>query len=253
MVAAILIAPGLLSGDTITQWNFNSVVPDGNTATGSSIPNIGTGVISAIGGAVNTGFNSGVGSSDSAAAADNSGYQTGTYPAQGNASGTAGVRFSLSTLGFQNIGGSFDLRTSNTSSRWYQVRYTADGVNFLDLNAPVRLGVGDVSVGDQWSNSLSFDLSSISGVNNNANFGLEIVSVFSPIAFTEFLGGTNFGANVAYEAARNVSTGTQSIYAGGTWRFDMATFSGNAVPEASSMAVIALVGLGFTVRPRARS
>ena len=30
--------------DIITQWNFNSTTPDANTATGTTAPNIGSGM-----------------------------------------------------------------------------------------------------------------------------------------------------------------------------------------------------------------
>ncbi len=234
---------------TLLQWDFNSVPPDANTGTGSLLPSVGSGIITAVGGASNPGFNSGVGSSDPAAA-DNSGYQTTDYAGQGSESGLRGIRVNASTVGFKNITGSFDLRTSNTSSRWYQVQYSIDGTTFNDLGSAVRLGLGDMSVGDTWSNSRSFDLSSISGVNNNPNFAFQIVSVFSPVAFTEFLSNTNFAAGTAYEAARNRSTGSQSNYAGGTWRFDMVGLNATAVPEPSSVAILCSIGTFVAYRRR---
>ena len=232
--------------DIITQWNFNSTTPDANTGTGVSTPSVGSGSIAPIGGAANPGFNSGVGSSDTAAA-DNSGFQTDSYQSQGAGSGTRGIRFNVSTVGFSGISGSFDLRTSNTSSRWYQIRYTNDGSSFINLGGPSRLGASGLSVGDAWSNNITFDLSSISSVNNNSQFGLEVVSVFSPVAFTENSSGTNFAGNSAYESARNSASGPQSAYGGGTWRFDMVTVT--AVPEPSSIALLSLVGIGgFALR-----
>ncbi|MFX7980977.1 hypothetical protein ABTK42_19300, partial [Acinetobacter baumannii] len=71
----------------VTQWNFNSPTPDNNTATGTTVPSIGTGTASLVGGVTSPGFNSGVGSSDPAAA-DNSGWQTSNYPASGSGNGT---------------------------------------------------------------------------------------------------------------------------------------------------------------------
>jgi len=235
--------------EIITQWNFNSTTPDGNTGTGVSTPSVGSGSIAPVGGAAHPGFNSGVGSSD-LASSDNSGFQTESYQSQGVGSGTRGIRLNVSTAGFAGISGSFDLRTSNTSSRWYQIRYTTDGSSFVNLGGPSRLGIGDITVGDAWSNNITFDLNSISAVNNNSQFGIEVVSVFSPDAFTEFLSGTSNAANTAYEAARNRSTGSQSNYAGGTWRFDMVTVNGvTAVPEPTSIALLSLVGVGgFALR-----
>ncbi len=239
MAFAITVAlTGPVFADTITQWNFNSNPPDTNTGTGTTTPNIGGGSIFVIGGAGNPGFNSGVGSSDPATS-DNSGYQTDTYAAQSTGSGTRGVRFSVSTLGFTGISGSFDLRISNTSSRWYQVRYTLDGTNFVDLGGPTRLG-SLANAGDSWFNQNTFDLSSVTGANNNANFGFEVVSVFSPVDFTQVSGNVFYAANTAYEVARNNGS---SVYGGGTWRFDMVTVSGTAVPEPSALGLLAVAGV----------
>lgn len=220
--------------DIITQWNFNgtstSEVPGG---TSSPLPAVGSGVAALFGGTTAS-FASGVasgGSSDPVSTSPpNYGWNTETYPSQGAGNGTRGVQFNVSTIGYQDISLSFDLRTSNTASRWYQVLYTIDGENFVPLDEPFRLGgLEDNSVGDTWSNQLFADFSSVSGVDNNPDFAARVVSVFSPIAFTEYLSGNNYDANTAYEAARNRSSGTQSNYGGGTWRFDMVTFSGYAV------------------------
>jgi hypothetical protein len=239
----VALAGPVVADTVITQWNFNSITPDANTATGTNTPNVGSGSISVIGGANNPGFNSGSGSSDPANVAgtsnDNSGFQTDSYAAQSTGSGTRGVRFFVSTLGFTGINGSFDLRLSNTSSRWYQFRYTLDGINFVDLGGAVRLGA-TANAGDTWFNQNSFDLSSVAGANNNANFGFEVVSVFSPVDFTQVSGNVNFLANTAYEVARNNGS---SVYGGGTWRFDMVTLKGAAVPEPSALGLLAVAGV----------
>ncbi|HAC91543.1 MAG TPA: hypothetical protein DCF63_13070 [Planctomycetaceae bacterium] len=227
-----------LHADTITQWNFQDGVGGTNT------PNIGTGTISHLGGVTHTGFNSGSGSSDPVQ--PGSAHQTTTYPAQSTASGTAGIQFAVNTTGFQNVICKFDLRTSNTSSRWYQIKYTTDGINFVDLGTPVRLERFDTSdppneigVGDFFSNQRTVDFTGVPAGNNNPNFAFQVVSVFSPVAFTEFVSSTNYLENVAYEAARNrgPGLGTQSAYAGGTWRFDMVTIEGTVLSVAAPSLV----------------
>jgi hypothetical protein len=232
-----LIIPGLMAlffllsissqGQTvITQWNFNDITP-GDISTAA--PSLGSGSISLLGGVTHPASgNSGVGSSDPVASG-NQAFQTTTYPAQGQNSAEAGIQLALSTVGYRNIILSFDLRLSNTASRWYQIWYTLNGTDYLALGGPVRVGgVADVSVGDSWTNGITANFSSIIGANNNPDFAVRIVSVFSAVAFTEHLSGTAYEANTAYEAARNVSSGSQSNYAGGTMRFDMITFSGVA-------------------------
>jgi hypothetical protein len=223
-VAAIgmIVLPNSVQAATLTQWNFNSLVPDNNTATGTLLPNIGSGTVSFVGGVTNSGFNSGVGSSD--LAADNSGLQTTTYPGQGSSNKTAGVQFSISTVGQQNISIKFDQRHSNTSSRYTQLQYTTNGSTYTDFGSLFDANLG----GDTWYNGRSINLSSIAGVNNNANFGFRIVSAFAP--------GTS-----TYVA----STSTSTYGTTGTWRFDTVTLDAAPVPVPTPALVPGLVGFGL--------
>jgi len=220
VIAAALIAAGSANADTITQWNFNSVPADTSTSTGTLTPNIGAGVISLLNGVTTTGFNSGAGSSDTAS--DNTGFQTTTYAAQGAQNQLRGVQYNVSTVGFSDITVSYDLRHSNTSSRYEQFQYSIDGTNFTDF------ALFDGNVGDAWFNR-SVDLSSIAGADNNASFSFRVVAAFAPTT------------------AGYLASNPASNYAGGTWRFDAVTVSGAAVaavPEPESYALL-VAGLGF--------
>jgi endonuclease/exonuclease/phosphatase family metal-dependent hydrolase len=171
----------------------------------SLLPVVGSGTASAIGGVTPT-FSTGTGSGR--------GWNTAAYPAQGTASGTAGVQFMVSTVGRESISLSFDHRASSTASRWAQVDYTLDG--------------GATWVTGHWTNAgglspdstfatYGVDFSGVTGANNNANFGVRIVSIFQP-------------TTSAYQAAGGASTyGT-----GGSWRFDNVTFGGFAGPAIST-------------------
>lgn len=210
----------------ITQWDFNAGDPDGVN------PSTGSGTISTIGDVTNPSFNTGNGSSDPTQSG--LGYQTTTYPSQSTANLTAGIQVNASTVGYNNIIFKFDLRASNTASRWYQIQYSTNGTDFVNFEVPVRLGGdADVSVGDAWSNELTADFSSIPAANDNANFAVRVVSSFSTVAFTEYNSNTDYAANSAYESARNRTTGSQSNYGGGTWRFDMVTLSGTSLSTSS--------------------
>ncbi|MFV9503854.1 MAG: ExeM/NucH family extracellular endonuclease [Oscillochloridaceae bacterium umkhey_bin13] len=193
---------------TITQWNFNSLTPDANTGTGTTDPALGTGTASLVGGTTAT-FASGSangGSTDPAGTNDNSGWNVSTFAAQGTENEQRGVQFNVSTVGFENIVVNWDQRHSNTSARHVRFQYSTDGTTFTNLGT-----LFEASSGDAWFNGRSLSLSGITGVNNNPNFAFRIVAAFEP-------------STSSYAAATNTST----YAAGGTWRFDMVTVTGEA-------------------------
>jgi hypothetical protein len=239
-------------GAIVAQWNFNSNPPDISTATGTATPSTGSGTITTIGGVTNPGFNSGAGSSDTADS-DNSGFQTDTYPAQSTASGTAGIRLDVSTAGFTapaytSLELSFDLRTSNTSSAWYRIDYTTDGGTNWTIGSATKVNNPSASGsnGDRWHNVQSITINNLAALNN-ADFAFRVVSVFNPNAFTQVNSNISYDAGTAYEVARNPATGSNSAYAGGTWRFDMVTVT--AIPEPSA-ALLGGFGLLALLRRR---
>ncbi len=222
--SAALAVASTAQADLISQWNFNSVPADALLSTGSAAPSTGTGTLTTQGG-ITTTFASGVanGGSSDPALTDNTGFQTTTYPAQGTNSGTAGVRFDVSTVGFSDIIVSWDQRFSNTSSRFYQLQYSLDG----SVANPVWI-VGNTfentGGGDFWANNNQVNLSAAPGVADNATFAFRIVSVFGPAG--------------AYVASNPLGT----YAAGGTWRFDMVTVQG-VVPTPGTAGLLGLAGL----------
>lgn len=196
-----LITP-LQGQQVITQWNFDA---------SNLIPNIGEGSASNVGGT----------SSAFATGLPGQGWNTSAYPTQGTNSGLAGVQFLVSTLGYQNVTIAFDHRASGTASRWAEIQYTLDGVNWqaLDNND------GGISPHDTFY-PFVFDFSGFSEASDNPNFGIRIVSIFSPVAFDDGL-GNSFNANEAYHRARQ--TGGSVYGPSGTWRFDNVTFSGTEI------------------------
>lgn len=220
-----MLAAGNVQAADITQWNFNSVPADTSTSTGSLIASVGVGSLSTLGTVTQT-FASGTsnGGSSDPVTVDDTGLSTLTYAAQGTNNKLNGVQFNVSTLGFENIAVSYDLRHSNTSSRYEQFQYSLDGSTFVDF------ALFDGNAGDTWFNGRTVDLSAISGADNNANFAFRVVSAFAP-------------STSAYAA----SNAGSSYATSGTWRFDMVTVSGNtiaAVPEPETYAML-LAGLGL--------
>lgn len=223
-ILAMVAAAGTASADVITQWNFNSNPSDAATGTGLTTPSIGVGTIAVIGGVTQT-FASGDasgGSSDSNVG-DDSAFNTTTYAAQGTGSGTRGVEVTVSTLGYQGITAEFDLRTSNTSSRYVQVLFDA-GSGFQSAGFFTAAG------GDTWVNNSVFSLPA--AADNLASLTLRFVTVFEGVATGN--GNNNYVA----------SNPTGSYATGGTLRYDMVEVLGSRIPTPASAA---LLGMGLVV------
>lgn len=230
-LAALVVATA--GADVVTQWNFNgsssSTVPGGASSPTAST---GSGTASLVGGVTGS-FASGIsngGSSDPVTTSpSNYGWGTTGYAAQGTDNNLRGVQFNVSTVGFDSVVVSYDLRHSNTSSRFELFQYSIDGgsnwVNFVTFEG---------NAGDTWFNGRTVDLSSVAGVADNANFAFRVVATFGPAG----------GGYVA-------SNGTSSYAGSGTWRFDMVTVAGNVVPAPGALALLAAAGtLGLARRRR---
>jgi hypothetical protein len=240
IAVSLLAAVTTTQADVLTQWTFEGDV---------STPETGSGVASLVGGTT-AGFATGNGGGR--------GWNTTSYAAQGAESGQRGVQFLVDTTGFESISMSFDHRASGTGSRWAQVDYTLDGganwtTGFWNNN-------GGISPHDTFY-SFIVDFSSVTGANDNADFGFRIVSIFSPLAFDQNASLPDYDANTAYMRANGQASydpegglGTGDYGAGGTWRFDNVTLSGSVVPEptALSLAGLGLLSLIFRQRLVAR-
>ncbi|MFH7027522.1 MAG: cadherin repeat domain-containing protein [Heteroscytonema crispum UTEX LB 1556] len=138
------------------------------------------------------------------AGSDDSGYNTTSYPNAGTDNKTEGVQFAISTVGYQDIVLTFDLRHSNTSANTEVIQYSTDGgTTFVDFQTFT------VPAGDTWY-SRTVNFNSIAALNNNANAVLGVVSAFDPTTGN-------------YKA----STSTSTYGTSGTWRFDNVTLVGN--------------------------
>ena len=148
----------------------------------------------------------------------NWGLQTTDYPAQGDNPGQAGIVVSVPTTGYRNIVVKFDVRWSNTASKFLAVEYTTDGgVNWT------RARVLEARRGDRWHGDtdanggygalVELDLSGDSAVNNNAQFAFRVVTIFDPNTGTQ------------YTAAQSGSNYTTR----GTLRYDLIEVQGEEV------------------------
>ena len=222
IIASVAIVAAPVNAATITQWDFGST-------TGTLTPSTGLGTASNVG-STSSGFATGV---------TGQGWNTASYPASGDSANnkTAGVQFTVSTAGYQNITLTYGHRGSNTANNSSVVQYTLDAT----LGSPTWLDFTTFTVtpaasgaGDTWFNR-SVDFSSITGLNNNANAAFRIVS-------NQVTSGT-------YLALRSTST-----YAGtGSWRFDNVTLSGDVSGGPSAQNTTLNVASGTTTNSTAYS
>lgn len=217
--ASLVLSMGA-HAELLVQWNFNTLANTSDikasyTFNGEQAPSfVGLGGVA-------LSLVSDLGSSDPEAG--DKALNTTSYAAQGTGDLTRGIQVMVSTIGFENLVLSFDQRNSNTASAWTTLLYTLDGSTWLNAQS------FQMTAGGSFVNNRSFDFSSISGANDNANFGIQLLASFAP-STSSFAGTAG-----AYGTA-------------GTIRYDMLSFSGDvvAVPEPQTVALL-LSGLFVVV------
>ena len=113
------------------------------------------------------------GSSDPAA--DNSNWRITTWPAQGTQNKQNGIRFDVPTVGYRNVTLSWDLRNSNTASKYTRLQYTTNGTDFIDFQLITMPP-------ETWVNGQSASFVGVPGVENNPKFGVRFVTEFESTA-----------------------------------------------------------------------
>lgn len=220
LLATILTSAFVARAAVMTSWNFNSVPPDANVATGTLIPSIGTGTASGVGGVNVLSYFTGSAGDPAAAGGDNSGWSATGFPLSTVGNKTAGVQFNTGTAGFTDIVVKWEQRASGTASKFTRFQYTTDGTSWIDSTL---FAFTNASFFD----TRSVDLSSVAGVDNNALFAFRIVSEFNPTNATSY-----YGVSSAYST-------------NGTWRFDMVSVEGTVeVPEPAVVLTNGLVLVG---------
>ncbi|HMI07593.1 MAG TPA: T9SS sorting signal type C domain-containing protein [Flavobacterium sp.] len=136
-----------------------------------------------------------------------------------------GAQFNASTLGYQNISVTWDQRWSNTCPNTVRLQYTTNGStwnNFTMTGANTTFCLGTINANGCFEVNTSGDiftritvnLSSISAINNNPNFGVRMVASY-------------------YQSSgqfRQTSSPGSIAGTAGTWRFDNVAISGTLLP-----------------------
>ena len=109
--------------------------------------------------------------------------QTTNYPAQGQDPGLAGIVVSVPTTGYRNIVVKFDVRWSNTASKFLAVEYTTDGGASWNRVRTLEARRGDRWHGDTQENGGYGSLVEIalpSDAAKSENFAFRVVTIFDP-------------------------------------------------------------------------
>jgi hypothetical protein len=218
-----------LAADGFAFWDFNSPVPDANLLTGTTAPAFGSGT-AALAGGTTAGFGTGT-ARDTGSPGDNSGWNTSGYPPQGTGNKTAGVRFNVSTAGRRNIGITWEQRSSASGSKYTRLQYSTNGLDFVDMAAPIVAQSGGTFF------AKTCDLSGVAGVNDNPEFAFRIVAEFESTAL-----GT---ANEQYVAANSGS----SYNPGSIVSYDLVKVAGDLIPPSANADLASLMLTSGTLTP----
>jgi hypothetical protein len=244
------------SATTITKWDFNAI---GLQAAPYNTPAPTTGAGSAKGLGMTNAYNGGNTESDDVlltAGTANPAFNENTWrirgaqtptghngwatAAAGAAQYSQGLEADASTAGYKNIQFSFDWFSTTQGIRDLQFQYnlnTGNAAGWTNFGGTSPTGTYVATSNDYYnapaSPTITVDLSSIAGANNDPNLGVRLVSAFD-----------STGHVVGDYASAALSSGATVIYNNnsGNWRFDNLTFSGTSVPEPASL-VLAVLGM----------
>jgi hypothetical protein len=162
MAAAFFSAAQINAQTTIARWTFETSIP---STAGPHAAEQGAGSVLGFHAGTTT-YSNPVGNG-SAESFSSNGWQPGDY-----------YQFSVSTLGASNISISFNQLASSTGPREFYLAHSTDGANFTQFGA-----IYVVTNNPSWSsssstslNSYSFDLTSVTAINNKSTVYFRLVS-----------------------------------------------------------------------------
>lgn len=153
LASVLAISVASLNAQTITQWTFEGETLTPSTGTGTAT--LGTGGTQS--------FPAGFGSTD---AWSSNGWAPGEF-----------FQFEVSTIGYTNIGVSWDQVGSSTGPVNFTLQYSTDGVVFTDFTSyTVNLSTWNTTVTPA-ADVYTFNLSSITALNNDASVYFRLTAV----------------------------------------------------------------------------
>jgi len=144
--------------DEIAVWNFNDSNLNVDHGSGTLTSNI-----------IASNILFAAGTTNNARQGDVAGQALSLQGGTGTANNGRNITFNLSTLGFSSIVVSFATQGTSTGFISNQFQYTLDGITFIDFGAPYTPASAFGSV------PLTFSLTGIAGLNDNANAAFRIV------------------------------------------------------------------------------
>ena len=223
---------------TIASWTYDSLLPNTTNPT----PDVGTGSSYLVGITALpqsfTGLNSTTGCGNG-----NSGKAWSLeYFNPGSSNEVNGVQYKVSTTGFSNIKFSWDQHFTNTAPNTVRLQYTInDGTtwtNFTMVNGTNTTicagsintnGCFETNAGDTYRR-ITVDLSSITTINNNANFGIRLVASY-------------YQTSGQYRQSKTPASVATSQ---GNWRFDNVNFTGTPTTTGAVISGTATICSGST-------
>jgi hypothetical protein len=161
---------------------------------------------------------------------------------------TQGAQFDVSTAGYSDVSLSFNWASTAQGIANLQVQYNTNVNNasgWTNAGSLLTATIGNSSTGGSYqTDTINFDALGITGADNDANFGVRLVSAYNPTLGT-------------YASASSVIAGTPADYNNnsGNWRFaDVqvdGTFAPVPLPASLWLLLSAMGGLGVLGRRRA--
>jgi hypothetical protein len=223
---------------TIASWTYDSLLPNTTNPT----PDVGTGSSSLVGITAAPQSFKGL-NSTTGCGKDNLGKAWSLeYFNPGSSNPGNGVEYKVSTVGYTNIKLSWDQHFTNTAPNTVRLQYTTNNgttwTNFTMVNGTnTTICAGSINVngcfetntGDYYRRII-VDFSSITAINNNANFGIRLLASY-------------YQSSGQY---RQSNTPTSIATSSGNWRFDNVNFTGTPTTTGAVISGTSTVCAGGT-------